>query len=192
MKMQFLFIVFIFATSACFSQQGFEQQKIRILPESSLNITGDTNISKFNCEFNASLLQGKQTVQLYKSGQNINFKDAVLLLRNEGFDCGNRAINKDFHALMQTEKYPSIKLELKKAVLKDDGDAVARIIIYMAGKRKSYEVPVEIISCPTPNFKGLLQLNINDFELEPPRKLFGLIVIKEEIEINFNLITKPI
>ncbi|MDT0678449.1 YceI family protein [Autumnicola musiva] len=192
MKRQFLFLVFIFATSASFSQQVFEQQNIRILPESSLNITGDTNISKFNCEFNASLLEGKKTVQLSKSGKNIHFKDAVLVLKNEGFYCGNRAIKKDFHALMQTEKYPSIKLELKKAIMKDNGDALAQVVIHMAGKTKTYEVPVEIISCPTPNFKGLLELNINDFGLEPPRKLFGLIVIKEEIEINFNLVIKPI
>ncbi len=39
-------------------------------------------------------------------------------------------------------------------------------------------------------FKGILKLDIKDFDLEPPKKLFGMIVVKDEIEINFDLINK--
>jgi hypothetical protein len=32
--------------------------------------------------------------------------------------------------------------------------------------------------------------NFSDFELTPPKKIIGLIVIKEDIEINFNIIVE--
>ena len=32
--------------------------------------------------------------------------------------------------------------------------------------------------------------NFNDFELTPPKNIFGFIILKEDIEINFNLIVE--
>ena len=37
---------------------------------------------------------------------------------------------------------------------------------------------------------GKLKLNIKDFSLEPPKKMLGLIVVSEIIEINFKLVLK--
>ncbi|WP_373057806.1 YceI family protein [Zunongwangia sp. H14] len=191
MKNAILLFLLGLATSTCFSQQQYEQKTVQILPESVLNISGDTNISAFHCEFDTSLLKGKHEFQYSEETGSIYFKNAVLNLENKGFDCGNRAINKDFNALMQTEKYPGIKLELKKVSFDQEDNAMARVNIIMAGIEKNYIIPVTIINCPTPNYKGSLHLNIKDFGLEPPRKFFGLIVIKDDIEINFNLVVKP-
>ncbi|MDT0643393.1 YceI family protein [Zunongwangia sp. F363] len=191
MKNAILLFLLGIVTSTCFSQNKFEQKTIQVLPESTLNISGDTNISAFHCEFDTLLLKGKHEFQYSEENGSIYFKNAVLNLKNNGFDCGNRAINKDFNSLMQTEKYPGIKLELKKVSFDQDDNAMARVNIRMAGREKSYIIPITITDCPTPNYKGTLNLNIKDFGLEPPRKLFGLIVIKDEIEINFNLVVKP-
>ena len=56
---------------------------------------------------------------------------------------------------------------------------------------KIYDIPVEIQNHDKiSTFKGTLELNINDFKLEPPTKLFGMIVVKDNIEINFDLKVK--
>ena len=39
----------------------------------------------------------------------------------------------------------------------------------------------------TNNVKGTLRLNIKDFNLKSPKKLFGLIEVDNNVDINFNL-----
>jgi len=172
------------------AQDKDEKTTVQILADSELTITGDTNINKFRCEFNTSMLERTKKIEFRVTNSNVTFKDAVLSLNNMGFDCGNKKINKDFHALLETEIYPEIALELLEVNMKDRKLAIATIKISIAGKQKQYTLPVEVRNEPVNCFIGHLKLDINDFDLKPPKKMFGLIVIKEEIEINFNLTVK--
>lgn len=180
-------LVFLFSLKG-WTQNGFVAKSIEISQDSELSITGDTNINKFGCDFNTFYLEQCTDVVYHKNGNTISFKNAVLSLKNEGFDCGNKAINKDFNSLLNTKKYPKITLELTEITLfkADKGNACVKIVI--AGKEKVFVVPVDIVVAPANRFIGKLKLDIGDFGLEPPKKLLGLIVIKEEIEINFDLV----
>ena len=189
MKTLLLFFLII-GCSASFSQNGFQNQSIQILPKSQLTITGDTNINTFLCNFNTALIPHNKNLRCTVNKAEISFENAKLRLEDQGFDCGNKSINRDFQKLIQSDKYPEIILEIKKLYFKTSNHAKAEVIISIAGKHKKYKIPVEIINSPTPRYKGNLQLNINDFELTPPKKIFGLIEVKEDIEINFNLIVE--
>lgn len=158
-----------------------------ILPQSQLLISGDTNISDFNCNFDSEMLPSDCAVTFTRKGNEVAFRNAILVLNNRGFDCGNKQINKDFHALLQTKEHPSIALELKKIDLKSPDSALAQVTISIAGEKKTYELPVKVLSTPETCFSGILELDINDFGLEPPKKAFGLIKVKEDIKISFNL-----
>lgn len=179
-------IVFLFSLKG-WTQNGFVAKSIEILHDSELSITGDTNIREFGCEFNTFYLEQRSQLSYIKEGNHISFKHAILSLKNAGFDCGNKAINKDFHSLLNTKEYPKITLELTEITLGELNKGKARVKIIIGGKERIYVVPIEIVSAPINRFIGKLKLDITDFDLHPPKKLFGLIVIKEEIEINFNL-----
>ncbi len=179
-------LVFLFTLKG-WTQNGFVAKSIEILPNSELSITGDTNINKFGCEFNTLYLEQCREIVYNKKGNYITFKNAVLSLKNEGFDCGNKGINRDFHSLLNTKDYPKITLELTEITLDKSNRGKACVKINIAGKEKSYTVPIDIVSSPSSHFIGKLKLDIRDFNLEPPKKLLGLIVIREEIEINFDL-----
>ncbi len=168
-------------------QNGFVAKSIEILPTSELSIIGDTNISGFRCVFNTFFLEQCREIVYQRNGNHFEFRNAVLSLRNEGFDCGNKGINKDFHALLNTKEYPKITLELTDLTLESAAKGKARIKINMVGKEQYYFLPLEIVTSPTHCFIGKLRLDIREFGLQPPRKFLGLVVIKEEIEINFNL-----
>src|SRR5690606_35331820 len=172
------------------AQNGIEKRTVQILADSELTITGDTNINKFQCGFDTKRLERSKEISFTKQGNNLKFKNAVLVLNNEGFDCGNKAINKDFHSLLRTNEYPTISLEVTELVIQNDSQALAKVDITIAGKNKNYTLPVNIADTPVDCFTGTLKLDINDFGLKPPKKMFGLIVVKEDIEINFNLTIK--
>lgn len=190
MKRLMLISLILCFTSFGVAQNNFEKTTVQILPGSHLTITGDTNISKFKCDFDTKSLERTKPIEFKVTDNHINFKNAVLKLDNRGFDCGNRAINKDFHELLKTEQYPEITLELTEVHMYDEKNASAHIKITIAGKKKDYALPIQINGTANKSFAGKLSLDIKDFGLEPPKKMFGLIVIKDEIEINFNLAVK--
>lgn len=176
----------------CFSlialaQNNFEKETIIILPDSKLTISGDTNINSFKCDFDPELLPQKTQIRHNYADSGIDFENAVLRLNQKGFDCGSKGINRDFHSLLKSEQYPEIELELKKVNLINANSAIADVRIFIAGISRDYEVPVKITENADQHLIGNLKLNISDFDLKPPKKLFGLIIIKDEIEINFNL-----
>jgi len=176
--------------SSVFGQTSIHATTIKILPKSTLSITGDTNINKFLCSFNTELIAENNHITYQPGDSKIYFQNAILKLDNSGFDCGNKAINKDFKNLIKAEEYPEISLELEEIILTDIKKAFAKVIIKIAGETNTYTVPVEITSDETIQYKGSLDLNISDFKLHPPKKMFGLIVIREDININFILKVK--
>lgn len=187
MKTLQLFPFILLFTLLGFAQNGTNNRTIKILTDSKLTITGDTNISEFACAFNSQMIPSSRKVSMIEVDSELHFENAILKLDNTGFDCGSKGINKDFHALIKTEEYPEISLELKKLCINTPTQATADLIISMAGKMKAYKVPVRIVDGAIQQYRGNLTLNINDFDLKPPKKLFGLIVVKEDIDINFNL-----
>lgn len=180
-------VIFLLLGAFTNAQENYKSRSIKILPSSELTIIGDTNISKFQCGFDTSFLNENQTIKYLKGENQILFSGAVLVLNTRGFDCGNKGINNDFHDLIKSKKHPEILLELEKAKLASPTKGLANVKITIAGLQKQYEVPVKITNGETATFKGILELNINDFGLEPPKKLFGMIVVKDEIEISFDL-----
>lgn len=170
-----------------FAQNNYTPTKIEVLPSSELSITGDTNINTFECDFNTSYTQEAQNIFFSKDQTEIFFTGALLKLNTEGFDCGSKPINKDFHALIQSDEYPEILLEVNRVKIKSESKGVANVCITIAGHQKFYDVPVIIRNGTVINFEGKLSLNINDFNLEPPKKLFGMIQVKDDIQINFDL-----
>lgn len=187
MKTLLLFSFLLLFSTLGFSQNGTNNRTIKIMPDSKLTITGDTNISEFACAFNSKMIPSSRKVSMREVGSELHFENAILKLDNTGFDCGSKGINKDFHALIKTEEYPEISLELKKLCIDTPTQATADLVISIAGKKKAYQVPVTIIDGNIPQYRGDLTLNINDFDLKPPKKMFGLIVVREDIDINFNL-----
>ncbi len=190
MKNALLLVMLMFLSAFTNAQNSFHKKTIKFLPQSQLNITGDTNISAFECIFNTSYLKKEQVIQYTGTNSYLRFTDAVLTLDTKAFDCGNKRINKDFHDLIKSDEHPEIFLELYEIKIRSNNFAIAKACITIAGKQKTYELPVEIIEGNVSHFKGKLKLNINDFGLEPPKKLFGMIVVKDDIEINFNLVVQ--
>lgn len=187
-KIAFVFLVLFYGATT--HAQDFQQITATILPSSDLTILGDSNIAKFQCEFETSFLEGSQNVKYRQTENIINFNGAVLSLNTRGFDCGSKGINRDFHDLLRSNQHPKIRLEVNKIDLTSPSLGMAHVIITIAGKHRTYTVPVKIKTGETAQFAGKLEVNIKHYDLEPPKKLFGMIVVKDEIEIEFDLHVK--
>jgi len=172
--------------SSSFVKGNLENTKeVKIRASSTLFIKGTSSVNTFICNYDASHLQATKIVRFQKINNLLKLDGATLELQNIGFDCGNKGINKDFHQLLKTDKFPHIKLDVNE-ILTEDNKITSFVTITIAGIQKSYWVPVTV---PESNlaYDGVLCINILDFNLTPTKKMMGLIVVHEEIEINFNL-----
>lgn len=190
MKRFFLFIILL-------SIYGFtyiyyvKNTTVSVEPESKLLIKGTTNINKFDCHFNISKLQNRIPVNFEVRNNKMIFNETHLILKNDCFDCGNKNINKDFKDLLKTNKHPEIFIHLNEMQNFNLTKSTSEVLLDMeiAGMIKSYKIPVEIEQNQNNLFvKGKLIMDINDFNLEPPKKLLGLIKVNNTIEIEFQLL----
>lgn len=183
-----IFILVIFSTLA-FTKVMVNNTSVVILPKSELLIKGKTNVNSFKCDFNLKQIENPIPLYYQIKDNKLVFDQAKLVLDNQCFDCGSKAINKDFNKLLKTETYPEIKLHLKEInkTNKKENTVTAKVEIFIAGKTQSYTLPVTIKDKQALCVYGKLKLNITDFGLEAPKKALGLIVVSNEIEINFNL-----
>jgi|TARA_R110000850_G_scaffold218852_3_gene344418 hypothetical protein len=162
-----------------------KEETVYITPESFLYIKGTSNVNTFTCVYDAATLSRKIPVRYTESGNTMHFRNVEMELKNNGFNCGNKMINKDFHELLQTEHYPTIGFKLLK-IIKNPGRMTAEVAIEIAGITKHYSFPIQANGELAP-LEGVLCLNITDFDLTPPKKMMGMIVVREDIEIVFGL-----
>ncbi len=162
-----------------------KQYTVYITTDSFLYIKGTSNVNTFTCVYDAATLSRKIPVTYTEMGNTMHFSNLEMKLKNNGFNCGNNMINKDFHELLQTEKYPNIRFELL-SINKAAHKMTAQVAIEIAGIEKHYSFPVNPNGELAP-LEGLLCLNITDFDLKPPKKMMGMIVVREDIEIVFGL-----
>ena len=164
--------LFTLLTSTILSSQNLEQKTLLISKESQLKISGDTNINSFTCVFNPQELPEKLSTRFRRNNQTLFFENTSLKLNAKAFDCGSRPINRDFEALIKSEQYPFIFLDLQELKFLTQHSALITLNIEIAGIEKSYQVPVKIDNLKS-NYTGIIHLNIDDFKLEPPKKVFG-------------------
>ena len=185
MKM-LLNLLFVLSGSALLGQPDFGEVTLSQLQNSTLQIMGKTNVTGFECFFEPEYFETHKTIAYCNQGAVILLRNARLVLDIDGFNCGGKAINADFRAMLKAEEYPVITLNFKQLSRVENG-LEALVAIALAGQEHTYSIPVHYDTGELKHLKGILKLNITDYDLQLPKKLFGLLKIKEEIAIAFDI-----
>lgn len=182
-----VYILIVLTTLAFTSKVVINTTSVLIAPESELIIKGTTNVNSFQCEFNIKEIN--KPISLYYTivDDKIIFEKAKLVLDNECFDCGNKGMNKDFMKLLKSEQYPEIELQLREIYKNNVTTVNALLELHIAGKAKSYYIPLSLKDKEHIFVSGTLKVDITDFNLEAPKKAMGLIVVSDRVEISFQL-----
>jgi YceI-like domain len=167
----------------------FKTFKAFLTSESELIIKGSSNVNNFQCQYDINELSDSIRINYSLVEDNLSFSKANLELKNLSFNCGNKGINKDFNKLLKTDEFPNIRIDLIKAERKfKDSEIMVMVDITICNISKSYNLSVQvnkrnkdILVC------GSLPIDINDFKLEPPKKLLGIIKVSNKIIIDFSL-----
>lgn len=193
---EFLFIVVLVLANRVAAQNGtaeanYHQVKITA---SSIIIKGETNVNTFQCSMDQPALNDSIIVKNIWLNQKLEFEGLRLKYKVDQFDCGLRAMNSDFQELLKAEKEPYLYLQLNSITLHPTNDAFeeldvdAEVEVLLAGVRKKIKVrggKVINHSSAQMTLKGDKELLMTDFNIEPPTKMFGMIKVTDDIEIEF-------
>lgn len=163
------------------SQEPIEE--FNVLPSSTLEIHGSSNVNNFTCVFD---MEDISTVSVNYNSRTQKFESALVQFPVASFDCGGRMINRDFKELLQEKDYPRIKLRLVEIEPIEEDKALVTLEFEIAGVKNLYKMPASFaVMKGYYSSRGHIELDIEDFGLEQPKKLFGMITISNKIDVHF-------
>ncbi|WP_108425805.1 YceI family protein [Flagellimonas amoyensis] len=170
------------------------ETRVWVAPESEVVIIGTTNVNGFTCKYKVQELEVPVQLTYNDKVEQIQFKNAKLKLANDCFDCGGKAINKDFRELLKTEQHPQVELRLLHVDPAENGGQKIGVgmEITIAGVARKYETTLSCVQAGDICVNGTLDLLLSDFGLEPPRKVLGMIKVDNKIKVELSLKLKEI
>ncbi len=173
--------------------EGLNKYYVELKSESAFKIHGLTNLNSFDFTYfikNSPIVLCplvNHTDSLY----NITIADFQMPLQS--FETDNQQMKQDFLDLVKEKQYPTMTISVRNFYLLSTNNCIKKkgtaiVAITLGGITKLYSIQF-IINGKDKAFsvEGRQTLNIRDFDLEPPTKFFGLVQVKETIEIDFNL-----
>lgn len=150
------------------SQFTFGQGKVKV--------EVSTNVKNFTCECGEGDFVYEDTV--VSSAKKIK-----LLLPVVAFDCPKRLMEKDLQELFDASKFPYVKL----TVLEFNAEQkVLTLELAIKQEVKVYKVVLENKTMGNKSYlSGNQQISLLDFNVEPPKKMMGLVKVDDEVTINF-------
>ncbi|WP_176752655.1 hypothetical protein [Psychroflexus sediminis] len=157
---------------------------VHIKKGSQITISGKSNVNQFSCAYTTQIAEGGKNITYNYFSNVITLNKAEIKLKSDAFDCGGKMINKDFNELMQSEDYPNVGITLIQIAVKEKV-YVVDAMIEIADEINVYSFVIS--PRQGDHYTGSLELNINDFDMEAPRKLLGAIKVDPNINIEFDL-----
>ena len=174
--------------------QTVNQVTLQLSSDSQLAIRGKANIANFECSFVSGHVHDTIQTKVSIVADVVHLSNAGIEFPVKHFDCGNKVINKDFRKTLDHENHPTITLDLTKIYFDGSGsgdnylEAEAEIIITIAGRSNTYLVPFDEITFGQGNiaFTGRQQLAFSYFDLEAPTAVFGMVKVRDELDVSFD------
>lgn len=193
MKKLISLLVLSFIISLSVQSQSVVAAEIQ--KNSSLIITGSTNIMSFKIYQNGDQLSGSKLSVVTTQKQNkifVSQNQLSVVVKN--FVSSNAMALKDFLKLLKSDAYPVLQVQLNYLDLQPLSDkgktynGVALINITITGKTRFYSIPITFVSNgDVYAVNGCKKLSIKDFGLTPETKMMGMIKVSEWIDIDFHI-----
>ncbi|MEJ7828685.1 MAG: hypothetical protein WKF91_10825 [Segetibacter sp.] len=164
---------------------------------STMRVEGKSNINSFAC--NIKEYPKKDTIIVVNDPTKEIRLSGELQMDVLSFNCHSSLITKDLRKTLKAEEYPKFIIRFlsikSMPTLQDKSELIEGWIeVELAGVVKQFELCYRFSKEGTGYIKlnGAQNFCFSDFKLSPPRKLAGMVKIKDDFKVNFQLILRPI
>lgn len=193
--MLYSFVIAFLLWSSAPSGTLMQHTKWIIHQNSTLSVSGTSNIKDFTCRLESLHYDDTLAFTLSPASQIIVFRQHRLHIPVEPFDCGNRLIRKDFLQTLKHEAHPVIQLQFidlrisgRATWWKDPIEGAISITLGGVSQRYILDYDLNIYGEHVIELNGSRTLTLSDFNLEAPERLAGLVKIDEEVDVSFRLV----
>tara|TARA_Y100000588_G_C14170536_1_gene888928 strand:- start:496 stop:1128 length:633 start_codon:yes stop_codon:yes gene_type:complete len=181
---------------------GLAQTHFVAAENSRLWIEGRSNINKFECGASAYNLDARLRQTAAKNRSAISNDQVSLEVRIpvDGFRCGNTRMDRDLKKALQVERFPTIHFAFLGAEPVGSSAAAgdARLLrvhgnLTIAGVTRRIELTVNghRLADGRVRARGNTLVLMTDYSLKPPHRFFGLVRVKDQLAVHFDLLLHP-
>lgn len=145
---------------------------------SAIEIIGKTNVNTFKCI-------NKDVGSININFNRINAQNLPeIIVPVKDFDCHNRIMTRDLQSTVKMEEFPNFRIKFLSLSQVSTGNYRANIEVRMMNRVKSYLVDFLLSSGTLYGKKGI---KFSDFAISPPRRMGGMIVVNDNLNLSFSL-----
>lgn len=148
--------------------------------KNGLEINGWTNINTFKCS--NPKFKNSSSVYSFTGNQLPNISVAV-----DDFDCRNKMMTADFRKVLQSDKYPNLNIRFIEFKKSNSNKFEAVVEVKMMTVARKYNIEFSLYNN---SLVGNKRLRFSDFKIVPPKKMGGMVYVKDELDLVFSLETK--
>ena len=162
--------------------------------ESQLFIYGSTNINNFTCSINNLAKADTLKYAFGSKRRELVFRKNLMSVPVSSFNCSNPLITRDFLETLRAEEYPELEIRFMTLDQATAGNVNGKVKITLAGVSRQYVVRYSLSNLESSRMQltGKHRVSFSDFNLIAPQKLMGLIKVQETLEVEFQMILRPI
>lgn len=125
----------------------------------------------------------------YTPGKEENYRNIQIPVKD--FKGPNNPMLNDFYKMVNASEYPFIRIDIEPREKADFDETTGltnfKTRISIAGNTNTFTVPCHIDFCENSEMvlEGDLEIELSDFDIEPPKKLLGTVKVNDEVFITF-------
>jgi hypothetical protein len=164
----------------------------QILPQSFIIINGSSNVNKFACKVNRPV--NVTLLKLHIQPDYTVKMNGSIKVNVDEFDCKHRVLTNDLRKTLKEDDFKQMTVyfaSLDQLPLDSRKEQAINgtVLIELAGIKKAFNVPLIFVQTDEGRFqlKGTRSFSFEDFNLEPPKKVGGIIKVKNDFKTTFIL-----
>lgn len=161
----------------------FYQKLPRVIQKIEIKIKGNSTVGKYTC---GTTLFKKDTLNIEALEKSV-IKATIPMT---SIDCGNKIMTKDLQSTVKVKTFPNSYVTISNLKFTANNTYKCTLVFTLTNKTLTYKDFVLTYSKSTQQATGILPLTFSDLGLSPPVKMGGIIKVKNEIEVNFDLFFK--
>ncbi|WP_157939490.1 YceI family protein [Gracilimonas amylolytica] len=176
----------LFTLMFAFSTMLVSAQSYSIDVENSkVVIDGTSNVHDWESE--AEQFSGNATIEIEEDSL-ISISDLQFNVVVDGIKSGKGGMDSKTYDALDKKKYPNITFVLSEVTSINDSSLSATGDLTISGVTKSIQMDVEYEIQPDGSvlFKGTQNINMKDYDVDPPKAMFGAIKAGEEVDVIFD------
>jgi polyisoprenoid-binding protein YceI len=162
--------------------------------------TGSSNIRRFTCRANQVNVSAEAAPEEFDRTNTDGLpavRSAALQVPVKSLDCGIGLQNAHMFETLDASTYPSISFRLSDyTVERADGASNVRMqgLLRIAGTERGVVIHGSVFrnSAGELTLRGAREIDIRDFGIKPPRRFLGLLRVRNEVTVHFEVAVRPL